>query len=362
MNVLVVSEQWPWPAHQGDHVRLDAIVRTLAATHRVTLLGQPGPTRPAIAGVDAVALPVTKRVRSLAQYPRLPSTVALRMDAALRQTITQVAAKHHRVLFYQLKTTAWLDSQLPPEHVVVDLTDSLALYYRRRGGLWRIEARRAHQAERDIATRYATTVVSDHDREAIDPDHTLHVIVAPNGYWTPVKGDRRPEPNQVIAVGNWHYYPNQAGIRHFTKRVWPHVQHANPAARLWVVGRGPNPLPTGVPGVEWIGEVDDLGDWYQRAAVAVAPVYVGAGMKTKIMEALFYHLPVVATALGAEGIDPTPVLLAAKDDQGLARGIVQGLATPPSWPQAAWETFVQDHAWTLTLRPLVRAVEQGMAP
>ena len=362
MKVLVVCDEWPWPPHQGDHVRLDAIVRTLAAEHRVTLLGRPGPKRPPIPGVEALSLGVSKLASGLARHLELPATVALRMNAGLRQKVTQLAGAHDRVLFYQLKATAWLDPLLGPERVVVDLTDSLALYYRRRGGIWRAEALRALRAERRLAARYPTTVVSEHDRQTLDPDHGLKMVIAPNGYWPPAAAFRHPEPGRVISVGNWAYYPNRAGIRHFARQVWPEVQKANRAARLWVVGRGPNPLPAALAGIKWIGEVDDLGDWYGRAALAVAPVYVGAGMKTKIMEALSYRVPVVTTALGAEGIDPSPVLLPANNDRELAASIVQGLAELPAWPQAAWDAFVRQHAWDLTLRPLVRAIEWGMAP
>ena len=44
---------------------------------------------------------------------------------------------------------------------------------------------------------------------------------------------------------------------------------------------------------------------YNAARIAVAPIRMGAGVKNKTMEALQYGVPVVATAVGAEGMGLT---------------------------------------------------------
>ena len=50
-------------------------------------------------------------------------------------------------------------------------------------------------------------------------------------------------------------------------------------------------------GVEIIGEVDDLREWYQRSRVFVAPTRFSAGIPLKVIEALANGLPAVATTL-----------------------------------------------------------------
>ena len=51
------------------------------------------------------------------------------------------------------------------------------------------------------------------------------------------------------------------------------------------------------------GMVDDLRPLYARSSLVAAPIFWGSGVRIKLLEALACGLPVVATALAAEGID-----------------------------------------------------------
>ncbi len=51
-----------------------------------------------------------------------------------------------------------------------------------------------------------------------------------------------------------------------------------------------------------LGFVDDLADFYRRATTVAAPLTEGGGIKIKILEAMARGVPVVTTAVGAEGI------------------------------------------------------------
>jgi len=361
VKILVVCDEWPWPPHQGDRVRLEAMVRMLSARHHVTVLGRPSDLGPPDSPqLMALNLDISKNRVGLVKHPGLPAAVGLRVSKDAQGQVTTAAKSHDRVLFYQLKTTAWLARPLAPSKVVIDLTDSLGLYYARRGGaLWMVESARAFRWERDLAEKYPVTVSSEHDRKAIDPTGRRRVTVAPNGYWVPSDVERRPEPDTLIAVGHWSYYPNRTGLLHFLKEIWPMVKKMRSEARLWIVGRGKNPMPRPVSGVDWVGEVDDLGEWYRRAWLAIAPVYVGAGMKTKIMEALFYGVPVVATTFATEGIEPNSLLVAAVGDQDLARKILGALNANLRWGVEDRAQFLLRNTWSQTLLPLLNLVEGG---
>ena len=361
MKILIVADEWPWPPHQGDRVRLDAICRVLTVDHQATLLGRPSESGPKSGSkLQTVALEGQRNPKLIFRYPNLPATMAVRADRQVRETVAVLAAQHERVLFYQLKTTAWLDQRLYVNKTVIDLTDSLGLYYRRRGGaLWTMEAFRALRQERELAKNFPTVVSSEHDRDAIDPTGEYNVTVARNGYWMPDGLKRNPEPNSIISVGNWNYYPNRAGMDRFIQYVWPNIKRQRPEATLWIVGRGTSPLTFSVEGVHWKGEVDDLGSWYERAWLVVAPVYVGSGMKTKIMEALFYNVPVVASQFATEGIEPNALLFPAADDQTFAKLVVKGLTQSIRWEEDLRNDFLERNSWHSTLRPLIDVIERG---
>jgi hypothetical protein len=116
-----------------------------------------------------------------------------------------------------------------------------------------------------------------------------------------VMGPSAPRTNtRVLAVGAFH--AGNDGIPRFAAHAWPAVIGAVPGARLDVVGSVRAGAPG--PGVAFVGEVDDLSDWYRSAAVVVCPVEVGSGVKIKMIEALRYGKAVVATSAAVEGLPP----------------------------------------------------------
>jgi glycosyltransferase involved in cell wall biosynthesis len=114
-----------------------------------------------------------------------------------------------------------------------------------------------------------------------------------------------PEPDTVIFVGAHNYFPNADGLRFLFAEIWPLVLVARPHTRLRVVG----PLPPAdiialrPPNVTFEGYVTDIVAEVGRAMVAIAPLRIGGGTRLKIVEAMALARPVVATSIGAEGIE-----------------------------------------------------------
>ena len=79
-----------------------------------------------------------------------------------------------------------------------------------------------------------------------------------------------------------------------------------PEARLTIVGRGGNRSDfeawADEEGVNYVGEVESVLDYYHRAALSVCPLRIGSGTRLKILEAMSTGTPVVSTTAGAEGL------------------------------------------------------------
>jgi succinoglycan biosynthesis protein ExoO len=106
-------------------------------------------------------------------------------------------------------------------------------------------------------------------------------------------------PGRVLAVGAMH--SGNDGILRFADSVWPMVRATDSGACLQIAGS----IGSGersVPGIEWLGEVDDLHLSYRSASVVVCPVNVGTGVKIKLLEAIRYGKAVVATSAAQEGL------------------------------------------------------------
>jgi glycosyltransferase involved in cell wall biosynthesis len=133
--------------------------------------------------------------------------------------------------------------------------------------------------------------------------------------------------DEVLFVGNYLHPPNVEGALWLAREVWPLVRRARPSARLTLAGRSPPPSVTALaaPGIRVPGLLDDLGPLYARSSVAAAPIFWGSGVRIKILEALARGLPLVTTALAAEGIalrDGESALF-AEDAEGFAAAIVR---------------------------------------
>src|SRR5581483_3269969 len=75
------------------------------------------------------------------------------------------------------------------------------------------------------------------------------------------------------------------------------------------------------------GYVPDLAPLFAAAGVLVVPLWVGGGVRVKILEAFARGLPVVSTTIGAEGIAAVPGrdLLVADDPASFADAVVHVL-------------------------------------
>lgn len=120
--------------------------------------------------------------------------------------------------------------------------------------------------------------------------------------------------------------PNLDGMTWFKDEVWPLVLAQMPEAQLHVAG-DICILDNWPENSVRLGRVDDLSTCYVEAAVAVVPIRFGSGLKIKLVEALGYGVPVVATHSATQGVPPFPdgVLRIASDAQGFADAVVQAL-------------------------------------
>lgn len=106
----------------------------------------------------------------------------------------------------------------------------------------------------------------------------------------------------AVMVGGG-FVANIQGLDWLLREVWPQVRTALPQARLRVIGKMAQASGLAWPeGAEKVGFVEDLEQEYRQATLSLAPLFIGSGVKIKVVEALGHGVPVVATACGAEGL------------------------------------------------------------
>jgi len=114
-----------------------------------------------------------------------------------------------------------------------------------------------------------------------------------------------PEKYDLVHVGAMNWLPNQEGIEWFIKEVWPRLQQKIPNIKLALAGREmPDKLlHLNIKNVTVLGEVSEAQAFINTGKISIAPLLSGSGIRIKILESMSLAKPVVATPVGAEGVD-----------------------------------------------------------
>lgn len=109
-----------------------------------------------------------------------------------------------------------------------------------------------------------------------------------------------------VVVGDWAYPPNAEMLRAVV--AWLDGWASDREERLRIAGPNLTHVPD-VPGVAYLGFVDDLADAYAGTACSLALLRDGAGVKNKVLDSLVMGVPVVGTPEAFNGIDASPLTL-----------------------------------------------------
>ena len=120
--------------------------------------------------------------------------------------------------------------------------------------------------------------------------------------------DTNPFQNRsnFFFIGNFFHEPNIQAVGILKEKIWPIIKKQIPAAELHIYGAY---MPLGIqqlhqPKKGFIikGRAESTADLFNQYRVLLAPMPFGAGLKGKILEAMFYSCAFVTNSIGAEGI------------------------------------------------------------
>jgi glycosyltransferase involved in cell wall biosynthesis len=212
-------------------------------------------------------------------------------------------------------------SAVARNRTVVDFIDSPSLLVRRgvlraygasvpnRYELWKVLRWEASVIRTADASVYVSEVDARVIPESWTPGRTRRVIpngVSVNGYSPGV--DERVTSPSIAFLGNMGYPPNVEAVQWLFEHVFLPVRRSVPELSLYVIGRSPADAVTALgrrPGVTVTGHVDDLWPYVNAVDVFVFPIWRGAGLKNKVLEALYAKRAVITTEIGSEGVGAT---------------------------------------------------------
>ena len=335
MRILFVAPYIPWPAADGGSMRVRALAAGLAARHEVYLAASgltDNTNATTAAGADGVELRVAGSHPAAALWRSVAPSLIKRQslastryqNPALSQLVDKLLRIHHFdlvqcVLFLTAPQGAvaarrgvpWmldahsLEYRLAQQYAALPVKGARGLAYRRH----QLREARLRRAEELAAYTSAdgVLVVSEEDAGALRSlNPALSPVVIPNGVDIPSGAASDTDRSSGgIFVGKLSYRPNVDAVQWFANAILPVIRRQVPDFTFCIVGSDARPeiRQLGLlPGVTFVGRVDDPRIWVRQAAVSVAPLRAGSGSRLKILEAMAEGVPVVSTSIGCEGL------------------------------------------------------------
>ncbi len=362
MKILFLTPQLPYPPRQGTQIRNFHLLKAAASAHRVDLLSfarqgetlaSAEPLREFCGEIRLVPAPnrtQAARLRVLLTSRDPDMAHRLRSEGFVATLRGMLASEHYDVVQVEgielARYVPVIRSAAGKAKIIFDdhnaeylLQGRAALVDARHPATWpksiysaiQYQKLRRHES-RVCQIADAVLAVSDDDAAALRRlGHIAPVTVVPNGvdtqHYAP-DPTTSPEPATLLFTGTMDYRPNVDAVRWFVSRVLPLVIERRPETRFQIVGRSPDPsvreLASDRPTVIVTGAVDDVSQYFARATVFVVPMRMGGGVRLKILEALAAGVPVVSTAMGAEGTSLThgKELLIADTEEQFAQAVL----------------------------------------
>lgn len=135
----------------------------------------------------------------------------------------------------------------------------------------------------------------------------------------PVIQYNHDQRHDIMFIGGFSHSPNVDAVIWYMQEIFTKIsKEIN--AKFFIIGSNP---PKEILNYAQIyenvivtGRVSDeeLESYYKKCRVAVAPLRFGAGIKGKVIEAMYHQIPLVTTNIGAEGLQGVSEALRIADD------------------------------------------------
>ena len=131
----------------------------------------------------------------------------------------------------------------------------------------------------------------------------------------------------ILFVGGFSHTPNVDAVKWFAAEIFPKIREKNPNISFIIAGSN---APDEIRALDGNGIVfkgfvtdEELSDLYSNCRIVVVPLRYGAGVKGKVLEALYNGCPLVTTDIGAEGIKGIEGVAEIQNEpEGFARAIL----------------------------------------
>jgi len=329
----------------GRGNRTVSIIRALALLGRVEVAyvgfggGEPDPSLLRDAAIELRQISPTRGLRRAFLYRRaraqgVPKDFASGLSRELLAALADTRNKSFDRVVADGPTTASALLLLGKGQPIYYNSQNLESALRAQLGNWSREGldELARFERRVLETAYESWLPSNRDLSGaaeLAPDARLRLVpnVVNVAAIAPVLMTEQHQ--SALFVADYTYEPNRHSAEFLVGEVMPRVWKQLPQARLMLVGSGLTLTDELDSRIEVRGFVGDLPGVYAEAGCALVPLLESGGSPLKLLEAMAYGLPIVATPLAAGGVDGLESgvhYLEGEGEEGFAEAVVRALS------------------------------------
>ena len=323
MKLVVLTSRIPYPLEKGDKLRIFHQIKHLAKSHEICLICLNESSEEIDTSVlnelvtELHIIPLAKWKIPFrlffAIFHNLPFQVEYFLERKNKkkiETIIQDFNPNH--IYCQLIRTSEYVKNLFQFDKTLDYMDAFSAAAMRRAKtekgfrklFWKIENERVKKYERSIYDYFNQhSIITEQDRNLLAIPSNKKISIVPNGVDTGhFENSHISKKYDIVFAGNMNYPPNIAAAIFLVEEILPKLKSQFPSVTVLIAGTNPSTEVQNLAndGVTVSGWMNDIREAYCESRVFVAPMFIGAGMQNKILEAMSSELPVITTTLAAE--------------------------------------------------------------
>lgn len=318
-KIAIVLSRFPYPLNKGDKLRAYHQIVFLAKQNDIFLYclsdekvneNDFNEVKKWCVSVEIFELNKTSIAWNLMNsfLKKLPAQVGYFFNANIQKQIEASILKiKPDVVYGQLARTAFYIKDLPFKRVI-DFQDAFSTNYVRiaenatflKQIFYKRESKLMKSFEQNMLSWFdASTIISDFDKSQIANENENLAVVS-NGvdthYFTATPKEKKYD---LLFCGNLSYLPNKNAVIFLCEKIAPLLIEKMPTIKINIVGgnSAADFKKYASNHIHFAGWVEDVRTAYDETKLFVAPLFTGAGLQNKLLEAMSMQVPCVVSSV-----------------------------------------------------------------
>jgi polysaccharide biosynthesis protein PslH len=245
-----------------------------------------------------------------------PVLAAVRIDNRLKKKIRELSGRNNYdfVFIDYTQNSLYVNDInrfLPNAKVILIEQDVSFLGYERKYKASRnylkkifyyLEFKRLKKFELEIINKFNVVyTLNEKDSALLCSSNNIEILNPYISGWNYVP--QKHETFNIMFWGAMNRKENEDAVMHFIENIWPLIEKKN--TKFYIIGANPSEKIKNLvcDDIVVTGFVENPSDYFSVIDISVIPLRLGAGIKIKVLESMLNYIPVVTTAVGAEGIE-----------------------------------------------------------